>query len=50
VRVWKDAADSDHNAEHLETEERKVTAADNLLLKLAPSGGTVALFQESVHQ
>lgn len=50
VRVWKDAADSDHNAEHLETEERKVTAADSLLLKLAPSGGTVALFQESVHQ
>jgi len=34
----------------LETEERKVTAADTLLLKLAPCGGTVALFQESIHQ
>jgi len=42
--LWKDAADSGVNAEHLVTEERTVTAAEKLDLPLAPAGGAVARF------
>jgi len=42
--LWSDAPDSDRNAEHLQTETRKVTAGDTLDLRLAPSGGAVAHF------
>jgi hypothetical protein len=42
--LWSDAPDSDRNAEHLQTETRKVTAGDTLDLRLAPSGGAVARF------
>jgi len=42
MRLWKDASDSDTNAEHLDTEERVVTAAETVSVKLAPSGGFVA--------
>jgi hypothetical protein len=45
MRLWQDAADSAVNAEHLEVEERTVTAADTLTLRLAPAGGCVARFQ-----
>jgi hypothetical protein len=43
--LWQDSADSDVNAEHLEFEERVVTAADTMPLKLSPAGGAVARFQ-----
>jgi alpha-glucosidase len=45
LRMWKDAADSGVNAEHAETEERVVTAADTIELRLAPAGGAAARFQ-----
>lgn len=45
MRLWQDATDSAVNAEHLEVEERAVTAADILTLRLAPAGGCVARFQ-----
>ena len=32
------------NAEHLVTEEKSVRSTDTLDLKLAPAGGTVAIF------
>ena len=41
---WHDAADSGDNAEHIETTERTVTAADTLDLRLAAAGGAVARF------
>jgi alpha-glucosidase len=44
MKLWKDAADSGVNAEHLETDERTVTAAEKLDLPLAPAGGAVAHF------
>ncbi len=46
LRLWKDAADSNVNAEHIEVEERTVTAADTLALRLAPAGGCVARLQK----
>ena len=45
LRLWKDAADGNINAEHLDVEERVVTASDTLNLQLAPAGGAVARFQ-----
>jgi alpha-glucosidase len=45
VRLWKDAADSHVNAEHLDVEEHVVTPADTWVLRLAPAGGCVARFQ-----
>lgn len=45
MRLWQDAADSNVHAEHLEVEERMVSAADTIDLRLAPAGGTVARFQ-----
>jgi alpha-glucosidase len=42
LRWWHDAADSAEKAEHLEFEERDVTAADTLDFNLAPAGGAVA--------
>jgi len=45
MQLWQDSADSDVNAEHLEFEERVVTAADTMPLKLSPAGGAVARFQ-----
>ena len=45
MKLWKDAADSGVNAEHLEVEEREVTPADNLVLELSAAGGAVARFQ-----
>ena len=49
VRLWKDAADSDVNTRHLDTEERVVTAADELTLHLARAGGAVACFEPVPH-
>jgi alpha-glucosidase len=46
LRLWKDAADSNINAEHLEVEERVVSAGDTLHLQMAPAGGAVARFQK----
>ena len=45
ARLWKDAADSQINAEHLEVADRFVTSADTLNLRLAPCGGCVVRFQ-----
>jgi alpha-glucosidase len=43
VTLWEDAPDSDQNAEHLVRNERAARSSDTLVLKLAPSGGTVAI-------
>jgi alpha-glucosidase len=45
MRLWKDAPESDVNAAHLEVEERSVTSADTVALRLAQAGGCVAHFQ-----
>jgi alpha-glucosidase len=45
ARIWKDAADSPINAEHLEVEDRSLTSADALNVHLAPCGGCVVRFQ-----
>jgi alpha-glucosidase len=42
LRWWHDADDSGEKAEHIAIEEKVVTAADTLDLKLAPAGGAVA--------
>ena len=44
VTLWEDAPDAGENAEHLVRNERTARASDTLQLKLAPSGGTVAIF------
>jgi len=44
VSLWQDAPDSDQNAEHLLKNQRTAGSTDSLPLKLAPSGGTVAIF------
>jgi alpha-glucosidase len=44
VTLWEDAPDAGQNAEHLVKNERTVRPSDTLQLKLAPSGGTVAIF------
>lgn len=46
LQVWKDAKDSNVNAEHLEKEERIVTAADKLVLPMVMNGGYVAHLQK----
>lgn len=45
ARFWKDAPDSAMNAEHLDIEDRLVTAADEIELDCAPNGGAVAQFK-----
>ena len=44
VTLWEDAPDAGENAEHLVKNEKTVRPSDTLQLKLAPSGGTVAIF------
>jgi alpha-glucosidase len=44
VTQWADAPDSDQNAEHLVRSETVLHPSDTLQLKLAPAGGTVAIF------
>ena len=44
VTLWQDAPDSGQNAEHMVKNEQTVHATDTLQLKLAASGGTVAIF------
>jgi alpha-glucosidase len=44
LRWWRDAADSGENAEHIDIEERDVTAADTLDLKMASAGGAAIRF------
>jgi alpha-glucosidase len=46
MRLWKDGAEADENAEHLATEERTVRSGDTLTWRLAPAGGCVARFQK----
>jgi alpha-glucosidase len=46
LRWWRDAADSGDNPTHLEVEERDVTAADTLDLRMAPGGGAVIRFTQ----
>jgi alpha-glucosidase len=46
AHIWKDAADSRINAEHMEVEDRLVAPSDSLNIHLAPCGGCVARFQE----
>ena len=45
TRLWKDAADSQMSADHLDFDDRLVTASDTLHIHLAPCGGCVAHFQ-----
>ncbi len=45
MRLWKDAADSAVNAEHLEVDERRVIPGESLTIRMAPAGGCVAVFQ-----
>jgi alpha-glucosidase len=45
LNLWKDAPDSDTVGEHLATEQRTVTAADELTLHLARAGGAVAMLE-----
>jgi len=44
VTLWEDAADSGQSAERVVRSERTARASDTLQLKLAPSGGMVAIF------
>jgi alpha-glucosidase len=44
VSLWEDAPDAGENPEHLVKNEKTVHATDTLQLKLAPSGGMVAIF------
>ena len=44
VTLWEDAPDAGQNPEHLVKSEKSVGPSDTLPLKLAPSGGTVAIF------
>jgi alpha-glucosidase len=50
LKFWKDAPDSETVGEHLLTEQRVVTAADELTLHLARAGGTVASFEPATRQ
>lgn len=45
VHIWKDAPDSDVNAERLELEQRVVGRSDTFELWLASAGGAVAVFE-----
>lgn len=45
LRLWQDAADGNLNAGHLAVQERDVTSADTIELRLAPAGGAVAQLQ-----
>jgi alpha-glucosidase len=45
LKLWKDAPDSGTIGGHLVTEHRTVTAADELMLHLAPAGGAAASFE-----
>ena len=42
ARIWKDAADSESEPNHLTTETLNRSLADTLNLRLAPDGGFVA--------
>jgi alpha-glucosidase len=44
VTLWEDAPDSGQNPEHLVRSDKTVHRSGTLQLKLAPSGGTVAIF------
>jgi alpha-glucosidase len=44
VSLWEDAPDAGENPEHLVKSEKTVHASDTLQLKLAASGGMVAIF------
>jgi alpha-glucosidase len=50
LKLWKDAPDSETVGEHLLTEQRVVTAADELTLHLARAGGAVASFEPASRQ
>ena len=50
LQLWKDAPDSETVGEHLPTELRVVTAADELSLHLARAGGAVASFEPASRQ
>lgn len=45
MKLWRDADDSGENPEHLTVDEVTVAASDSLTLKLAPAGGSVAVFE-----
>jgi alpha-glucosidase len=50
LKLWKDAPDNETVGEHLLTEQRVVTAADELTLHLARAGGAVASFEPASRQ
>ncbi len=45
AEIWKDAADSDVNAQHLEKENKTVSSQDELKIPLAPGGGCVMILE-----
>jgi alpha-glucosidase len=45
AQIWKDAADSNLKAEHLEKESKTVNSKDELKIILAPGGGCVIVFE-----
>jgi alpha-glucosidase len=45
AEIFSDAADANTNPKHTEIEERRVTASDSLLLKLANGGGAAIRFR-----
>jgi alpha-glucosidase len=47
AQIWKDAADSNINAEHLENESKTVNSKDELKIPLSPGGGCVIVFESS---
>ncbi len=47
VRLWQDASDSADHPEHIESSEKVVSSSEALTLKLAPSGGMVAILSPS---
>jgi alpha-glucosidase len=45
AEIWKDAADSDINAEHLEKENKTVNSRDDLAIRMSPGGGCVMILE-----
>jgi alpha-glucosidase len=47
MTIWEDAPDSDQQPEHLIKEEKTARSSDVVQLKLANSGGAVAIFSSA---
>jgi len=45
AEIWKDAADSDINAKHLEKENKTVNSRNDLAIRMSPGGGCVMILE-----